>query len=179
MRGVTALIVVSALGFSAWSLDGFVRLVRYTAPTSDQQVNIQRLREMSRLAANPLLTYSSDLVSLGYLRPGQSPLLFCRLVDLNYVLPGPELLDHMALEALLRGEREFALSVIRSRYRVYPGIDDKLLQRNLAEFLRDKDESLRGEIAQAKSGVFDFSKSYQLQIPQRCLKTTEVALTAR
>lgn len=168
MRGFLALLGIGLLVFSAWTAGGYYKMVRYTYPANDMLVNIARVAEFNQLAANPVLAYSADLSSLNYLRAGGGEERLCRLIEMNKRFPAKELLDGIILDALILEQEELAFSVARSRYRVFPGNSDEVLLNELEGFTGRYGVDLRRRFSELKQEDFDLSRSYKLEVPERC-----------
>lgn len=168
MRGFLSLLGGVMLVFVVWTAFGYSKMVRYTYPSNDMLVNMGRIAEFNQLAANPVLTYSADLSSLNYLRAGGGEERLCRLIQMNKRLPAVELMDGIILDALILEDEELAFRVARSRYRVFPGNSDKVLMSGLDGFTGEYGVDLRKRFSALKEDDFDFSRSYQLEVPERC-----------
>jgi hypothetical protein len=90
---------------------------------------------------------------------------------MNSKLPAVELMDKIALESLVLEEEEFAIRVLRSRYRAYPNVPDDRLMYDLEGFTGENGERIRRAVIDAKNEPFDILNSYKLEIPSRCISS--------
>jgi hypothetical protein len=143
----------------------------YRHPVKDMQVNLQRMENLMKISLNPVLSWSADKVLLEYLVVDNGPeweYKMCKAVFMAAKEPLYPYLERMALLALVRQDFEFASTVLKSRYAVYPQLPDDYLTANIRWLWPERADTYLEKIASERLAGFPGHQPYKLTTPVFC-----------
>ncbi|MDQ7983324.1 Wzy polymerase domain-containing protein [Pseudomonas sp. G34] len=150
---------------------GYSSLAGYVYPTKDSRVNLQRMQELIEYSLNPALDWPADRVLMEYLVVEDGPeweYKMCKAIFMVVKEPNYIYLERVALFALARQNFDFASSVLKARYVVYPNLPDGYLVESIRRIWPDREITYLQKIASERQAGFPGFKAYELTIPEYC-----------
>jgi len=150
---------------------GYSSLAGYVYPTKDSRVNLQRMQELIEYSLNPALDWPADKVLMEYLVVENGPdweYRMCKTIFMAVKEPNYIYLERVALFALARQDFDFASSVLKARYAVYPNLPDGYLVESIRRIWPDREITYLQKIASERQAGFPNFKAYELTIPEYC-----------
>ncbi len=167
IRVVAAGGVVLGGGVVFW----YSALPGYVYPAKDYRVNLLRMQELIDRSLSPVLDWPADRVLMEYLVVEDGPeweYKMCKSIFMATKEPVYMYLERVALFALARQDFEFASSVLKARYAVYPSLPDDYLVESIRRMWPDREADYLGKISSEKQAGFPDDKAYDLTLPEYC-----------